>query len=272
VTHTPPLGRRVVLAGVAVLVAAVVLVDCLVYLALRYSLNASLEELLDERVRIVQAQSEGVAPQDLAERLQQLGLRAVVTAPDGSSYAAVPPSPRLPGELPPAEETGPQPEVSRTVELDDGTTVRVAARTSGVQAALRRLLLAEAVVSLGAVAAAVLLLRAASARALQPLAVIAEAAARTTRGERGERLRPDQPDTELGRMATSYDAMLDALEQALDDARAAQQASALLAAVVEGSADAVVTSSLDGTVLTWNGAAERMFGYDAGTRWGSTCR
>ena len=43
--------------------------------------------------------------------------------------------------------------------------------------------------------------------------------------------------------------------------RRAQQTAALLAAVVEGSADAILTEGPDGRVLTWNAAAERMYGW-----------
>jgi PAS domain S-box-containing protein len=41
------------------------------------------------------------------------------------------------------------------------------------------------------------------------------------------------------------------------------EAVSLLAAVVEGSSDAILTCALDGTVLTWNAAAERMYGWTA---------
>lgn len=43
--------------------------------------------------------------------------------------------------------------------------------------------------------------------------------------------------------------------------RRVEQAAALLAAVVEGSADAIVTEGPDQRVVTWNAAAERMYGW-----------
>jgi len=48
------------------------------------------------------------------------------------------------------------------------------------------------------------------------------------------------------------------------DRRRAQDALAQLASIVETSADAIIGQTLDGTVVSWNAAAQRMFGYTVG--------
>jgi PAS domain S-box-containing protein len=52
----------------------------------------------------------------------------------------------------------------------------------------------------------------------------------------------------------------------------AEEAQARLAAIVTSSADAIVGKTLDGTVTSWNEAAERMFGYPAGEMIGQSIR
>ncbi len=48
------------------------------------------------------------------------------------------------------------------------------------------------------------------------------------------------------------------------DRRRAEESSARLAALVTSSDDAIIGTALDGTVLTWNGGAERLYGFGAG--------
>jgi len=50
----------------------------------------------------------------------------------------------------------------------------------------------------------------------------------------------------------------------ISDRRRAQDALTQLASIVETSEDAIIGQTLDGTVVTWNAAAQRMFGYALG--------
>jgi len=50
----------------------------------------------------------------------------------------------------------------------------------------------------------------------------------------------------------------------ISDRKAAEKARAYLASIVEGSDDAIIGVTLDGTILSWNPGATRMYGYEAG--------
>ncbi|HZU48658.1 MAG TPA: ATP-binding protein, partial [Mycobacterium sp.] len=92
-----------------------------------------------------------------------------------------------------------------------GKVILVADTTQSTQmiGQLRRLMVGAGLATL---VVAALLLIAASRAALRPLARLTELAKDITIGDRGRRLRPDRPTTELGRAASAFDGMLDALE------------------------------------------------------------
>jgi PAS domain S-box-containing protein len=57
-----------------------------------------------------------------------------------------------------------------------------------------------------------------------------------------------------------HDLLLLTLRRALEHKRS-EEARRRLAAIVESSADAIVGTTLDGTIVAWNGGAERLYGY-----------
>jgi PAS domain S-box-containing protein len=262
--RTPSLRLRVVAAGVAVVAVVLLAVDAFVYLNLRSSLEQNLDDVLSGRAAIAREEARGRTPPQLASRLTELGLRAIVRAPDGRTFEASPPSPRLGDNLAPTGDDPDQPPVTRRVDLPDGTQVVVQARRGGVDKALRRLVALEAVGTLAGMALATLLLARVARVALRPLEEMAATARRAAAGHRGERLHPDRPHTSIGEMAAAYDDMLDALETALAEAQAAAAHSRDMEErsrkIVETATDAFVAVDLDGAIVDWNEGAERVFG------------
>ena len=263
-THTPRLTWRVVALGVGVVAVTLVLANVAVFGLLSARLSGSVDDLLTERAGAVRAEadvvrSDGGGPAELADRLQARGLQAEVTAPDGTVVRAAPTSPFV-GRGLPSPGVGVEAR-TRQVALDDGTVVEIRASTAGVRQAMRELVAIQGLTSVAAVLGAAMMLTRTVDVVLRPVTAIAETATRTREGARGERLQPDDPTTELGRMATAYDSMLDALETSLALLSEADTARALAAAVVEGSTDAILVQGLDGAVLTWNRAAETTLGW-----------
>ncbi|MDQ4142442.1 MAG: PAS domain S-box protein [Actinomycetota bacterium] len=263
--QTPSLERRVVGLGVTVVVVVVAAVDILLYLTFRAQLMENLRELLKVRAEVVRTEAATHSGRELAARLSQLGLRATVRTPDGAVYQSHPPSPVLGPNFASRAAKSESLWVSREVPLANGATATVFAPRTGVDDALRKLLVLEAVGLVVATLLAALLLLRTSGRALQPLRQIAASARRTSAGQRGERLSPDRPNTSLGQLATAYDDMVDKLEQAVRSANEAHLESDLLylqlRQTIETANAAFIAIDASGAITEWNNRAEEIFGW-----------
>ncbi len=69
--------------------------------------------------------------------------------------------------------------------------------------------------------------------------------------------------SELNQVAAAFNAMAAELEAFVRERAEADAMRALLAAIVESTDDAVVSTTLDGRVTSWNAGAERLYGYTA---------
>lgn len=246
---TPSLRRRVtafVLAALAVVLLVLVVSSDR---ALSARLESQLRERLVDRAGFADVLAEQLEGRDLARRLEGDGV-SVVLVDDGEVFAegplagavaspATPAAPTTPPEEPelpeprrppsaapvPAPRDGPAPDPAdpATEVVEQGDLLRVdrdlgddeqlvlVADTAEVRATVAQVRLV-----LGVVALAVLLLAGLAVpwlvgRALSPLDRITEVARQITRGDRQRRLDPHPATSELGRTATAFDEVLDAV-------------------------------------------------------------
>ncbi len=238
-TPTPSLQRRVVLLVVALLAGLLVVLGVTVDVSLGLQARRNLHDrLMAATSRADALVAAHTSPELLAAQLNGGSVRALLVTADGSAYGdrsispattaglVVPAPPGYPPPLPPdATATAvvhPLPDGSRLILVADTT------QTTQVTRQLRQLMITA---GLGTLAVAALLLVVVSRAALRPLDRLAALAQDITSGDRGRRLCPDRTDTELGRAASAFDGMLDALEaselrarQAAESAQRAESA------------------------------------------------
>lgn len=255
--HTPSLRNRIVLSGAAVLTVVLVGVNALMFVLFRAELHGSVHDVLEQQVATVRAEAQMGSGPDLARRLSALGMQATVRTPDGTAYR----SERSP--------SGPRPSSESIVtQLADGSVVTIYANPHKLDETNEKLLVIQGVGLLVAELLAALLLMRISKVVVRPLAHIAASARRTSRGQRGERLQPDRPDTSLGQLATAYDEMLESLETSEKHANDALVESELLYVhlrqVIETANAAFVAMDASGVITDWNSKAEEVFGWTRG--------
>ena len=240
--RTRSLRTRTVASVLAVLTVLLLVLGVTVDAALGSRLRGEIEQRLQDRVETAQALSGSVDDSVLVDRLSGQGVSAFLRSSDGTTYTSGPspeeisaePGPPPGGKSRPAprppEPTAASGRITETgsvltldAQLADGSIVRVAADSSQVEATLAQLRTVLVVASLATLLLAALVLLVVVRRSLSPLEDMTRVARSITSGDRGRRLRPDRPRTDIGRTALAFDAMLDEVEGAERSALRAEQ-------------------------------------------------
>jgi signal transduction histidine kinase len=221
---TGSLRARVILTTLALLAIVLAAVVTAVTLAYRAKLDGDLRSrLAGAGAAVERAGSAG----DAKPLLPGLALEGIATRFGGSAAAPKPAGTVAPATVP--AKTGSTIQTHGSLltldeVLPDRTQVSFSASRASIDHAVTNLLLVELLVAAAALALATLLVLHATRTALRPLSAVIETATRIAHGDSNLRLRPSRTDTELGSLAAAFDQMLDALETAIDEARASDAA------------------------------------------------
>jgi len=219
--RTPSLRLRVVLAVLGLLTVALLGLGLLVNAVLAARLHADLRDRLTERAGVAQLLVDrGYTDQELADRLTGQGITAVVDDGGTEVYGrSFPDRPRRAGPRPPRPAVNTS---SVRIGTVDGVLtaelplargmLTLSASDGEIGHTLAQLRTVELLAGAGVLVLTGLLLTRVVSSALAPLGRMTTLAGRIAAGNRGERLHPDTPDTDLGRTAVAFDRMLDALE------------------------------------------------------------
>ena len=219
---TGSLARRTVLATLAVLVLALGGFATLVTLRYRDGLRARARSQLLAGARAI--------TQTSAEQLKPLIASFALEGIDAQIGPIRTPAKRRPSSeapLKPGVLSGGAHLLTLTEPIRLGgatTTATLSTSDAFVDSAVSRLVVTELLGAAAVLLAATVLTLLASRSALRPLRHVAAVAQRIAAGDRRQRLHPRRPDTELGQMAASFDAMVDSLEEAVAQAKRSEAA------------------------------------------------
>lgn len=246
-TATPSLRRRVIVIVLALLTVLLVLLGVTIDLLIGAQTRRDLHDRVMASVSRADALSTaGTPPAQLAAELNGGGIRALLITAAGATYGDPAVSPDLPtGSVaapappapPPPPPGGPRPpkpprgtrDATATViahPLPDGGRVVLVADTTSTTALLRQLRIIMIVAGLAVLIVAAVGMALLVRAAMLPLNRLTGVAESIAAGDRGRRVRPDRPTTELGRAATAFDTMVDALESSESRARTAADTAA----------------------------------------------
>ncbi|WBP95787.1 HAMP domain-containing sensor histidine kinase [Mycolicibacterium neoaurum] len=245
-TPTPSLTRRTIVAVLIVLTVLLALlgvtIDSVVGAQARNDLH---DRLMAAVARADSLSTQGASPQRLVAETSGGGIRTRLITAAGISYgdpavvpgpptdAGPPPPPRPPGPggpdgpAPgPRHRPPPPPPIGATATVIDhtlpgGDRLTLLADTTATTALLQQLRIILVLSSLGVLLVAAISVALVVRATMSPLGRLTAVAESIASGDRGARLAPDRPGTELGRAATAFDTMVDALETSERRAHAA---------------------------------------------------
>ncbi|AHC25885.1 MULTISPECIES: HAMP domain-containing sensor histidine kinase [Mycobacteriaceae] len=245
-TPTPSLTRRTIVAVLIVLTVLLALlgvtIDSVVGAQARNDLH---DRLMAAVARADSLAAQGASPQRLVAETGGGGIRTRLVTAAGTSYGdpfvmagpasdAGPPPPRPPGPGGPAgpgpgprhHPPPPPPPVGATATviehpLPGGDRLILLADTTATTALLQQLRIILVLSSLGVLLVAAISVAVVVRATMSPLGRLTTVAEGIAAGDRGTRLDPDRPGTELGRAATAFDTMVDSLETSERRAHAA---------------------------------------------------
>jgi two-component system, OmpR family, sensor kinase len=214
---TGSLRARVILSTLAVLAVVLAGVVTAVTLAYRAKLNGDLHTRLARAGASVERAGSAAQAKRLLPGLALEGIAIHITPPPAT--AKPPSTPAKPATIQARGSLLVLDEV-----LPDETKLSFSASRTSIDDAVNNLLLIELLVAAAALALATLLVLQSTRTALRPLSSVIETARRIARGDSNLRLDPSRTDTELGSLAQAFDQMVDALERAIEEARASDAA------------------------------------------------
>jgi signal transduction histidine kinase len=210
---TGSLRARVIVTTLAILAIVLAAVVTAVTLAYRAKLDGDLRNRLTKAGAAVERAGSAPAVKRLIPGLALEGIATRFTAPPATGPTETGSTIRTRGSLLVLDEV-----------LPDRAGVSFSASRASIDHAVTNLLLVELLVAGAALALATALVVQGTRTALRPLSAVIHTAVRIARGETRLRLEPNRTDTELGSLAAAFDQMVDALETAIEEARASDAA------------------------------------------------
>ncbi|MEI4271426.1 HAMP domain-containing sensor histidine kinase [Klenkia sp. LSe6-5] len=235
VLRTASLRRRLSLWVLGLLALLLVVLGVTVDLVLGATLRSDLRDRLVDRAEIAASLvAQGRSDEDVLAAVTGDTVQAQLETSDGDQVGEIPDPPAGPagglagGPARPGRPPAPGAVVDTgdayvlQTELPDGSRLTLVADQSPITDAVAQLRWVLVTGSLVTLVLAAALVSATVGLGLRPLDRMTVLARSITSGDRGRRLRPDRPSTELGSTAAAFDDMLDELEGAERAARRAE--------------------------------------------------